>query len=251
MVSTKKIFFTIYLLLGVFACAQQHWSYQGEDAPEHWGEIKGNEKCNENGNQSPINIVISQVKNDNSLPIIEYHYNDADVKNIEDNGHSLQFNFNKGSFIKYQGKSYELIQFHAHEEAEHTIDGMRYPLELHFVHKAADGSVLVIGIMVKDGMENSYFEKLSVFKAIAKNSKENTDIIFNPQKMYPDNKAYYMYSGSLTTPPCSGNVIWILFKSPITMTEDEIASIAKYLPKNNNRPVQPLNARIVFGKNEL
>ncbi|MDV4042204.1 hypothetical protein CMT37_05100 [Elizabethkingia anophelis] len=251
MVSMKKFFFAIYLLIYVCGYTQQHWGYQGENAPEHWGEIKGNEKCRDKGAQSPINIVISQVKNDNSLPHIEYHYNDADIKNIEDNSHSLQFNFNKGSFIKYHGKNYELIQFHAHEESEHTIDGMRYPLELHFVHKAVDGSVLVIGTMVKDGMENSYFEKLSVFKAIAKNSKENTDIIFNPEKMYPANKAYYLYSGSLTTPPCSENVTWILFKNPITMTEDEIESIAEYLPKNNNRPVQPLNARIVFGKDEL
>ncbi|WP_161042399.1 carbonic anhydrase [Elizabethkingia anophelis] len=247
----KKIFFAVYLLIGVFGYAQQHWSYQGEDAPEHWGKIKGNEKCNEKGNQSPINIVISQVINNNSLPNTEYHYKDADIKNIEDNGHSLQFNFNKDGFIKYHAKTYELIQFHAHEESEHTIDGMRYPLELHFVHKAIDGSILVVGVMVKDGMENSYFEKLSVFKAIAKNNKENTDIIFNPEKMYPVNKAYYMYTGSLTIPPCSENVIWILFKNPITMTVDEIESIAKYLPKNNNRPVQPLSARIVFGKDEL
>ena len=244
----KKILFAVSLLVYGLGYPQKQWSYQGDGAPEHWDEIPGNEKCGERDSQSPVNIIVSRVKNMNALPNLEFHYDAADIKNIEDNGHSLQFDFKQGSFIRYGSRNYELIQFHAHEESEHTIDGMRYPLELHFVHKAADGEVLVIGVMVKEGRENSYFERLSVFRAIAKNSKEDTDIIFNPEKMYPANKAYYTYTGSLTTPPCSDHVTWIVLKDPITMTEEEITSIAKYLPKSNNRPIQSLNGRVVLGK---
>ncbi|WP_415325517.1 carbonic anhydrase family protein [Chryseobacterium sp. MMS23-Vi53] len=100
--------------------------------------------------------------------------------------------------------------------------------------------------MVKEGEENSYFEKLNVFKSLAKNGKEDTNITFNPEKMYPKNKSYYQYSGSLTTPPCSDNVTWIVFKNPINMSENEIKDIAKHLPKNNNRPIQPLNDRKIL-----
>ncbi|WP_407478016.1 carbonic anhydrase [Elizabethkingia anophelis] len=245
----KKILLTsIIFSSGIYCSAQKHWGYEGGESPQHWGEIPGNEKCKDIGSQSPVNIVVSKVKNKASLPVIKFHYNAADVKDIEDNGHSLQFDFKGGSSVEYNQKNYELVQFHAHEESEHTIDGVRYPLELHFVHKAIDGSVLVIGLMVKEGVYNSYFEKLGVFKNISKNSKEETDIKFDPEKMYPRNKAYYTYLGSLTTPPCSDHVTWILFKNPITMTEDEIENIAKYLPKSNDRPVQPLNGREILGK---
>lgn len=242
----KKIFFTLSLLSLAFANAQQHWGYEGDEAPEHWGEIQGNEKCNQSKSQSPINIVVSKVKPNSSLKKVEFHYETAGIENIADNGHSLQFDFKKGSYVIYGNQKYYLAQFHAHEESEHTIDGIRYPLELHFVHRAMDGAVLVIAVMVKEGEENSYFERLKVFKEIDKNGKESTDIEFNPQKMYPKNKSYYTYFGSLTTPPCSDNVTWIVFKKPIEMNEDEIENIAKHLPKSNNRPIQPLNGRVVY-----
>ncbi|WP_292010050.1 carbonic anhydrase family protein [Chryseobacterium sp.] len=242
----KKLFFTLSLFTLGLADAQHHWGYEGSESPEHWGETEGNEKCNKSKAQSPINIPTSAVIAKKATKM-EFHYDTGDVKDIIDNGHTLQFDFNEGNYVTHNNKKYFLLQFHAHEESEHTVDGIRYPLELHFVHKALDGSVLVIGVMAKEGLENSYFEKLKVFKNLAKNGKEDTDIIFNPEKMFPHNKAYYTYSGSLTTPPCSDNVTWILFKTPIEMTEDEIKDIANHLPKSNNRPIQPLNGRVVSG----
>ncbi|RNA61337.1 carbonic anhydrase [Chryseobacterium nematophagum] len=242
----KKITMLMALFIALTISAQQHWSYQGKEAPEHWSEMEGNEKCGQSQSQSPINIVTQKTKQDKNLEKLFFNYTPGDIKEIEDNGHSLQFDFKEGSSINYGGKKYNLIQFHAHEESEHTINGLRYPLELHFVHKAMDGSVLVIAVMVKEGSENSYFEKLKIFKGLAKNAKEDTDIVFNPENMFPKNKGYYTYFGSLTTPPCSDNVTWIVFKNPIDMTEDEIEDISKHLPKSNNRPLQPLNERTIL-----
>ena len=243
----KKLFLTAGVLaLGFVQAQHSEWGYQGAGSPEHWGEIEGAGKCGQSQKQSPINIVTQKVKAGASMNALKFNYNLGDVKDIVDNGHSLQFDFKEGSYITYEGKKYNLYQFHAHEESEHTIDGIRYPLELHFVHIAEDkSSVLVIGVMVKDGEENSYFEKLKVFKTLAKNGKEETDIAFNPEQMYPKNKNFYTYQGSLTTPPCSDNVTWVVFKDPITMSESEIEDIEKHLPKSNNRPVQPLNGRTV------
>ncbi|MEN4761884.1 MULTISPECIES: carbonic anhydrase family protein [unclassified Chryseobacterium] len=241
----KKIILSISLLSLGFVNAQQHWGYEGNESPEHWGEMTGNEKCGQSKSQSPINIVTSKVVPGKGIKNIGFNYDKSDIKDINDNGHTLQFDFKDGNFVTYDNKKYFLMQFHAHEESEHKIDGIRYPLELHFVHKALDGSVLVLGVMVKEGKENSYFEKLKVFKTLAKEKKEDTDIIFNPEKMYPKNKSYFTYAGSLTTPPCSDNVTWIVFKNPIEMTEDEIEDIAKHLPKSNNRSIQPLNGRKV------
>ncbi len=247
----RKIIFIIGLLAIGMASGQQHWGYDGTESPDHWSDIAGNEKCGKSKIQSPINIVTSKVISGKGLKKIGFNYLNSDIKDIDDNGHTLQFDFKEGSYVIYENKKYYLLQFHAHEESEHKIDGIRYPLELHFVHKALDGSILVLSTMVKEGRENSYFEKLKVFKNLAAKQKENTDIVFNPEKLYPKNKSYYRYTGSLTTPPCTDNVEWIVFKNPIEMTEDEIEEIAEHLPKNNNRPIQPINDRKVSIYNQL
>lgn len=240
----KKIICLASFLFFTIAFSQHHhWGYEGQESPEHWGEIEEGKQCGIGKLQSPININIPQTVINKKLPKILFNYGDGSVNTIIDNGHSLEFDFKQGSSIIYDHKVYNLVQFHAHEESEHTIDGIRYPLELHFVHKAEDGSVLVIGVFVKQGNENSYFEKLKIFKTLAKNGKVNTEVNFNPEKMYPKDKSYYHYLGSLTTPPCVENVNWIIFKNPITMSIEEIEEIAKHLPKNNNRPIQPVNGR--------
>lgn len=241
----RKSILGLCLTLGLAgsAMAQTHWGYQGDYAPENWGKMSDAQTCSTGKTQSPIDIFDSRTNH--KLPPLKFDYRHADIKQIVDNGHSLQFNFDSNSHLTYNNKTYTLVQFHAHEPAEHTINGIRYPLELHFVHQAADHSNLVVAVFVQEGQQNSYFEKLSVFKKLAKNGSENTDILFNPEHLYPHNHSYYRYTGSLTTPPCSEPVTWILFRQPITLSIAEIAEIAQYLPKNNNRPVQPLNNRII------
>lgn len=241
----KKSILGLCLTLGLAgsAMAQTHWGYQGDYAPDNWGKMSDAQTCSTGKTQSPIDIFDS--KTNHKLPPLNFDYRHADIKQIVDNGHSLQFNFDSNSNLTYNNKTYTLVQFHAHEPAEHTINGIRYPLELHFVHQAADHSNLVVAVFVQEGQQNSYFEKLSVFKKLVKNGSENTDILFNPEHLYPHNHSYYRYTGSLTTPPCSEPVTWILFRQPITLSKAEIAEIAQYLPKNNNRPVQPMNNRII------
>ncbi|TWP23335.1 carbonic anhydrase family protein [Apibacter muscae] len=240
----KKLLILVGILSFSFSNSQEHhWGYEGSESPEHWGEIKGNEQCGKGKYQSPIDIYKS-TKN-KKLPKLKFQYGSGEIEKIEDNGHSLQFDFKEGSSINFNGQDFTLAQFHAHEESEHTIDGVRYPLELHFVHRSMDGKVLVIGVMVKEGDENSYFERLKVFKNLGKEQNQEVHVSFNPEKLYPKDKTFYTYIGSLTTPPCAENVTWIIFKNPILMSEHEIEDIAKHLPKSNNRPIQPLNGRRV------
>ncbi|PIT23930.1 hypothetical protein BGI37_11320 [Snodgrassella alvi] len=220
-----------------------HWGYQGDHAPENWGKMANAQTCTTGKNQSPIDIFAS--KTNQKLPKLKFNYRHATIKQIVDNGHTLQFNFDPNSGLTYNNKTYTLVQFHAHKAAEHTINGVRYPLELHFVHQAADHSKLVIAVFVQEGKANLYFEKLAAFKKLAKNSSENTNILFNPEHLYPHKHNYYRYAGSLTTPPCSEPVTWILFRQPITLPKAEIEAISYYLPKNNYRPIQPLNNRII------
>ncbi|MDF7675700.1 carbonic anhydrase family protein [Neisseriaceae bacterium ESL0693] len=239
----KSVLLSLILAANLAWADGSHWGYDGDLSPENWGTMEDAKTCSSGQKQSPIDILNSV--EDQKLPAISFNYGAGHLTNIVDNGHSLQFNFQKGNHITYNDKEYTLVQFHAHEDAEHTIEGVRYPLELHFVHQAEDGSILVIAVFVKEGADNSYFEKLSAFKDLAKAGSLDTDIAFNPEELYPTDKAYYTYSGSLTTPPCSEPVTWILFKQPITMSVAEIEDIAKHLPKHNNRPIQPLNDRVI------
>lgn len=189
--------------------------------------------CSTGKTPSPIDIFDS--KTNHKLPPLKFDYRHADIKQIVDNGHSLQFNFDSNSNPTYKNKTYTLVQFHAHEPAEHTINGIRYPLELHFVHQAADHSNLVVAVFVQEGQQNSYFENCLYSKNWLKMVAKIPISIFNPEHLYPHNHSYYRYTGSLTTPLCSEPITWILFRQPITLSK---AEIAQYLPKNNNRTIE-------------
>ena len=239
----KNILLALLCSTSIVWAHDDHWGYEGDLAPQNWGTMNNAHLCSIGQRQSPIDIFDSVA--DQKLPLIHFHYNPSYITKIVDNGHSLQFNVKQGSTITYNNKVYTLMQFHVHEPAEHTIDGIRYPLELHFVHQAKDGSTLVMAVLVKEGLTNSYFEKLSLYRNLAKAESADVEITLNPENLLPQDKTYYTYQGSLTTPPCTESVIWIVFKQPITMSPTQIQSLALHLPKNNNRPLQPLNGRIV------
>lgn len=245
----KKTIVLICACLAQLGFAQEkHWGYEGMVGPEYWATLHGGEECGMSRSQSPIDVNTTEVKKDKKIKKVIFKYADSRIQSIEDNGHSIQFDFADGGHIIYDTITYDLVQFHAHEKSEHTIDGMFYPLELHFVHQSEDGRLLVIAVLVKEGEENKYFNKLNEIKGLAKNGHISTSIPFNPQKLYPKKKTFYTYLGSLTTPPCSDNVTWIIFKDPITMQKKDIEELGEHLPKSNARPVQPLNGRVVYQK---
>ena len=131
-----------------------HWTYKGETGPEHWAEIEKHTQCTGNF-QSPINIISINAELDKGDSPLEVKYaKNTLIHDVSNNGHTIQYNFEQGDYVNYKEKKFELKQIHFHGSAEHTIDGIRYPLEMHMVHLSEDKEYLVIGIMVKEG-ENS------------------------------------------------------------------------------------------------
>jgi carbonic anhydrase len=159
-------------------------------------------------------------------------------------------------------QSYRFIQYHFHwaqkdnEGSEHTLGGLRYPAELHLVHQGVDDptKLAVLGVFLKlDDMGNA----LSVDEAALSKIKENgqstsiKDQVLNVK--LPDNcGSFARYEGSLTTPPCSENVIWTVFTDPLGITTKQIAllrSVKDYrgsVIHKNYRPVQNLNDRKIY-----
>lgn len=222
-----------------------HWSYSGETGPEHWAEFEKESSCG-GQSQSPINIIVIDAKLDQNLKPLALNYNaNTKIHDVTNNGHSIQFNFEEGDFLMFNDEKYALKQFHFHEAAEHTINGVRYPIEIHLVHVNQNGEILVVGIMAEEGINSQPFSFLESYLPLNVDETKTVDAPFDMTSILPNNKAYYNYSGSLTTPPCSEDVTWVVLKTPITISEMQLIEIQKLMPKNNYRNQQPLNGRVV------
>ncbi len=229
-----------------------HWSYEEEGGPAAWGSLSpvyalcGNGKA-----QSPINIVKSNAKGDvnwnfdlktSSLKIAHTEHMD----DILDNGHTIQVTVDEGSTFTFGDKSYNLKQFHFHTPSEHTIDGKHMPMEMHMVHQSDDGSLAVVSIMYKEGKTAN--ENIAQIIANFPKAKGETNHVVGAKlnlqpHIHAHNSAFY-YTGSLTTPPCSENVQWLVFRDPVSASADQIKAFSSRIGPNN-RPVQELNEREV------
>ena len=152
-------------------------------------------------------------------------------------------NYAPGSFLNWEGKRYELVQFHFHKPGEEKIDGKGHDMDAHLVHQGPNGKLIVLAIQLDAGKENRLIKAL--WDNLPKEKgKENVveAVKINALDLLPDNKGYYLYAGSLTTPPCNEEVTWFVLKAPVQVSADQIARFAKLYPMNA-RPVQPLNDR--------
>ncbi|WP_141120567.1 carbonic anhydrase [Salmonella enterica] len=240
----KKIAIASLLICSAFntALADTHWGYSGETSPDHWGKLNNDYYLCEKGfNQSPIDITNTI---DGALPELNFTF-EKNNQEIINNGHTIQVN-TIDDIVIIDGNKYQLQQFHAHKPSENTIDNKQYPIELHFVHAKDNGEIAVIGVMVEEGKANEGFETL--LNNLPKEVNNSKKIIkeIDISDLYPSNKDYYRFSGSLTTPPCSEGIIWIVMKTPITATKQQIEKLEKALGEDNNRPIQPLHGRVII-----
>ncbi|MDP2403420.1 MAG: carbonic anhydrase family protein, partial [Methylotenera sp.] len=168
------------------------------------------------------------------------------VKDIVNNGHTVQANFKIGNILAIDNMSFQLkhVQFRA--PSENTIKGKSFPLEAHFVHADAKGNLSIIAVMFKEGKSNIGLEKL--WKQIPSDIDKPVNLKSRvlASEMVPANQDYYRFSGSLTTPPCSEGVRWLLIKTPMTASNSQIEAFKSVLKHPNNRPVQPLNGRVII-----
>jgi carbonic anhydrase len=221
-----------------------HWSYQGATGPTKWGTMEHEfATCKLGKYQSPIDIEEQGVKKADLAPI-RFDYKPSVLK-IIDNGHTVQVNYAPGSTITVGGKTYELVQFHFHRPSEEKINGKAFDMVAHLVHKNSEGKLAVVAVLVKNGSANPLIDTLWKNLPAAKGKErvaEGTHI--DASELLPADKAYYTFTGSLTTPPCSEEVTWYVLKSPVELSTKEIQRFAKLYPMNA-RPVQPLNGRVV------
>jgi carbonic anhydrase len=221
-----------------------HWSYEGDTGPENWGDLSEEfETCATGESQSPIDIVVEDVVEGEDDQTLEIEYKDTPVT-LTNNGHSIQVNYEPGSTITVDGQTYELLQFHFHNPSEHRVDGELATMELHLVHQDEDGNIAVIGVLLEEGDANEALAPFWGEWTEEEGEAELEDVTVNAADLLPNNKSYYTYEGSLTTPPCTEGVRWIMMTTPVEISEEQADTYAEILG-GTNRPVQPLNGRVV------
>jgi len=162
------------------------------------------------------------------------------------NGHTIQVNYGAGSGITVDGVEFALKQFHFHAPSENHIDGISYPMEAHLVHADKDGHLAVIAVMFEEGAENAALA--GIWPDMPANAGDSQALAsaFDVSKLLPENRDYYRFNGSLTTPPCTEGVRWLVMKTPVSASKDQVEAFTHMLHHPNNRPVQPVNARVIL-----
>ena len=227
-----------------------HWGYEGVEGPSHWATLNLSYMVCETGReQSPINIVMPRHGEDQDELTFHYHPTPLTVRN---NGHTLQVNYQEGSFLRLNGKSYTLRQFHFHDPSEHHIDGTAYPMEMHLVHQDEGGHILVVGILMAFGGENRFLSRIGNWikqhtghRLPYKGEVVTTDLTINFMNILPNGTHHFSYHGSLTTPPCSAGVQWIVLKTPIEISKVQTGRFVTTIGPNA-RPLQPLRKQEIL-----
>ena len=217
---------------------ENYWNY----GPGSWGSISPSYiLCSSGTMQSPINIETARTQA-MSMQIV-FNITPADLRLVS-NDFTFQVDYPKGSYVQIDGVVYELIDFTFHLPSEHTINGHAFAMELQLVHLNSQGQTAIVSLLINEGNKNNSLEPIwSNMPAPPYNWTEVKD--FNASDLLPSDLRVYKYIGSITTPPCTENVLWVVMASPIEMSQDQLDAFSSMFP-GNARPVQPLNNRIAY-----
>jgi carbonic anhydrase len=223
-----------------------------EAGPAQWGKLSPTwAVCSEGRAQSPIDIDKTEQAD---LPALKAQFRPAELKivhhehmaDVINTGHSIQVNYTEGDKLKLGSEEFELIQYHFHHPSEHTVAGKHFPMEMHMVHKSADSKLAVVGVFITEGAPNPSFEPVWANLPQSKSTEYHLEHVkVDVNRLLPESTTSYRYTGSLTTPPCSEDVKWIVMSMPVQLSAKQIQSFRTIL-KENNRPTQPLNSRMII-----
>jgi len=233
--------------------ANPEWHYEGDEGPAHWGTISPTfASCQSGRAQSPIDIVASARRDASDAIVLKFAPTSLRIVHQEhvadaiNNGHTIQVNYSEGDTLTVGGRAYQLVQYHFHAPSEHTVNGTRFPMEMHLVHTNAEGQLAVIGVLITEGAHNVAFDPIWTNLPVTKGVEHHLEhVTVDVDALLPQGRTTYRYEGSLTTPPCSEGVQWFVMTTPIALSKAQIGAFTA-LFHGNNRPVQPLLGRSVF-----
>ena len=222
-----------------------HWSYEGTGGPEGWGQMKPEfAKCSTGSRQSPIDIR-DGIKV--SLDAVLFDYKPSPFR-VLDNGHTVQVNVAAGNSIEVLGRRYELLQFHFHRPSEERIDGKQFDMVVHLVHKDLEGRLAVVAVLLERGSALPIVQSVWNNLPLEKGDEVAAKLPLDLGTLLPAERSYFTYMGSLTTPPCSEGVLWMVMKNPVQVSVEQIGIFSRLYPMNA-RPIQSASGRLIKESN--
>jgi carbonic anhydrase len=219
------------------------WDYEGKRGTLVWGKLDPAYKaCSQGHEQSPVDIRGAHLNK--ALQPIEFHYLSGPVT-LENNGKTVIVHVNPGSYIVANGVRYDLVQFHFHHPAEEAVKGKLTDMDVHLLHKSADGKQAVVAIRLSEDRAtpaNAVLSELWPSLPTKTGQTEKVTEMVNPAGFLPADRGYWTYMGSLTIPPCTEGVRWFIFEQEVTLSRDQLRAFGD-LFKVNSRPLQDLHGR--------
>ncbi len=235
------IVFSTLPLVGNATDSSVHWGYTGQIGPEHWGNLAAEYSiCSEGKAQSPVDVTNAVPAR---LPWLSFAYRPSPLFVIN-NGHTIQVNYARGSLLRIDDKAYELKQFHFHVPSEHTLHHQAGDMVVHLVHESLNNEVAVVAVIMNIGRMPNY-QIGRIWENMPRRSGEyleNQYVMIHASQLLPAHRGYYFYTGSLTTPPCTEGVSWIVMKTPVQVSYSQVNQF-KSIIGENARPTQSLYGR--------
>jgi len=223
----------------------RHWAYEGEAGPEAWGRLHPEfATCASGQRQSPIDLR-DGIKLE--LEPVQFDYRESAVRVI-DNGHTVQVNVAEGNRIEVRGRRYELQQFHFHRPSEERIDGRRFDMVVHLVHRDDEGRLAVVAVLLQRGAAQPLIQTVWNNLPLEKGEEQAVRAPIDIGMLLPAERDYFIYMGSLTTPPCTEGVLWMVMKTPVAVSQEQIDVFSRLYPMNA-RPVQAAAGRLIKESN--
>lgn len=222
------------------------WSYEGPRGPEHWAGLDPAYAACNGQQQSPIDIRAARKA---ALPALRFDYHPAPLDYLLNNGHTVRVNYHgSADYLIVDGARYQLTQFHFHRPSEEQVHGKSFDMVIHLMHESSDPGgkkVAGVAVLLQAGQPNATIQKIWDHMPLAQGPEHAIPgVNIDPAALLPRDLSYYMYTGSITAPPCDESVLWLVLKTPIQLSREQIDAFAKLYP-HNVRPPQPLNGRIV------
>lgn len=223
------------------AAASPVWAYNGAGGPDNWGKLKAEyATCASGRRQSPLDIRDGIAVD---LEPIQFEYPPASFR-VVDSGRHLQVTVYGGGF-SLLGKRYELIRTVFHRPSEFTVGGRAFDMDVQLVHKSDDGKQAIVTVLLEKGAENPVIQTALNNLPLEKGGevappRQSIDI----NRLLPENRRYFTFMGSLTTPPCTEDVLWLVLKQPQQISPEQLDIFQRLYPPNA-RPVQPAHERII------
>jgi carbonic anhydrase len=270
-ISGIKAACTFSLIAGSMLGQSTTWSHNpaAANGPLHWGAVAAPfETCGAAASgsstisavgmaQTPVDIATGNTVS-TALPNIAFRYEVTPFE-VENTGHVVEVSYPAGSSINVGSAAtdnYQLAQFHFHAPSEHTLNGKQYAAEIHFVHKNMLGQLLVVGVLLNESGKaaRGILDEILAAAPLSEGTAKQEGHSLNANSILPEDRRFFTYAGSLTTPPCTEGVRWFVLQTPIPVTEYVIRQLHLITGKfpgydgfaNNNRPILSLNGRKIL-----